>query len=139
MTDPSESVTRFKGSVPTGTTRPAGGEQRGPVPQRSRDEASGEERRAGDGGQREQGAFEHGSQYGRSRDSRHPLSLRRDGRSELSSDPAYPLGPGVVPAARRAPGPPGGGHGRSHRAAAGEPGVPQFSARRANGAGRGLP
>src|SRR2546426_7606317 len=38
----------------------------------------------------------------------------------------------VAPAARRAPGPPGGGHGRSHRAAAGEPGVPQFPARRAN-------
>src|SRR5439155_9130015 len=56
---------------------PAGGEQRRSVRQRSRDQTCGEERRAGECGQREEGAFEHGPEYGRSRDCRHPLRLRR--------------------------------------------------------------
>src|SRR2546429_3079496 len=79
--------------TPGGTDSPAGGKQRGPVRQRARDETRGEERDAGDGREREQGALEHGPEYGRSRERWHPLSLRRDDRADLSSDPAYPLGP----------------------------------------------
>src|SRR5438309_9669385 len=79
--------------TPGRTDPPAGGKQRGPVRQRARDETRGEERGAGDGWEREQGALEHGPEYGRSRERWHPLSLRRDDRADLSSDPAYPLGP----------------------------------------------
>src|SRR5216117_277724 len=79
--------------TPGGTDPPAGGKQRGPVRQRARDETRGEERDAGDGWEREQGALEHGPEYGRSRERWHPLSLRRDDRADLSSDPAHPLGP----------------------------------------------
>src|SRR5207244_11611517 len=67
------------------TDTPAAGEERGPVRQRARDETGGEERRTGDGGQREQGALEHEPEYGRSRDRRHPFSLRRHDRPDLSS------------------------------------------------------
>src|SRR2546426_11177749 len=78
--------------TPGRTDPPAGGKQRGPVRQRARDKTRGEERGAGDGREREQGALEHGREYGRSRERWHPLSLRRDDRADLSSDPAYPLG-----------------------------------------------
>src|SRR6266576_2140258 len=61
--------------TPGRTDTPAGGEQRGPVGQRARDETGGEERCARDGGQREQGALAHALQYRRSRDCRQPLSL----------------------------------------------------------------
>src|SRR6266536_2172373 len=145
MIDPSESVTRFKGSVPTGTARPAG---RMRQPEGSSVDPSGN-----DPGTRRVARSAAPAMAGSASRERLsmsgnmaargtagiPLAFRRDDRPDLSSHPAYPLGPRVVPAARRAPGPPRRRHGRSDRAAAGRPGVPQLLARRPDGAGRGLP
>src|SRR5436309_7471978 len=145
MTDPSESVTRFKGSVPTGTTRPAGRirqplgrsvDPSGKEPGTRRVARSAAPAMAGSASRERLSMSRNMAARGTAGI---PLAFRRDDRPDLSSYSPYPLGPRMVPASRRAPGPLRRRHGRSDPAAAGRPGVPELLARRADGAGRGLP
>src|SRR5216117_360015 len=144
-TDPSESVSRLSGSVPTGTCLPAGRIRQpdrrsvvrsfcGPGTRRVVSTA-----RAAIAGTPSRNRLSMGRKYGCSRRCSHPLRLSRHDGGHLPSHPAHPLGSRVVPAARCVPGAIDSSSGRLERATAGGRRLPELPARRSDRAARRLP